>query len=208
MWSHARWVPAGVLAMACGAAASVTLAVAAAPPARSASQTVGLMVLLGVAALLGCYLASVDAKTCHTAVSATVMLATSLGLGYLAQILMFDATPSSMMISGGFTLLLAVAVMAAPSPQKRRRLRSVSFADPLEEPGSPVERMAITCRDDGSPAVASRNASRWAKEEAMTFAGDHPCILGAGVARRRLFAKTVTSAPSQIRAAVALPALA
>jgi len=117
------------------------------------------LLLLTFTTFTGNFLATVGAKRCPAAISATLMTAVSMGVGYGAQIAIFKQMPNSFTLVGALLMLLAVVTMAfarlpkaqtepsiAPSVQSSRSLASFVASEYAVRQGSESEMV---------PAVSS-----------------------------------------------------
>merc|ERR1712010_388818 len=75
--------------------------------------TTGLVLTSFVAGILSITASTLGSMLCPAAVSATVQTSSGMVLGYLAQILLFDAMPGWLTIAGAVVMLFAVIASAA-----------------------------------------------------------------------------------------------
>mmetsp|Transcript_143162 Transcript_143162/g.398977 ORF Transcript_143162/g.398977 Transcript_143162/m.398977 type:complete len:385 (-) Transcript_143162:396-1550(-) len=75
-------------------------------------QAVSLVVVVAAVTFSGNFLMTAGSKRCPAAVSATLTTATSMGVGYAAQVILFHSPPNYMKLIGAGLMLLAVVIMA------------------------------------------------------------------------------------------------
>eukprot|EP00928_Gymnodinium_smaydae_P034236 TRINITY_DN24313_c0_g1_i5.p1 TRINITY_DN24313_c0_g1~~TRINITY_DN24313_c0_g1_i5.p1 ORF type:complete len:218 (-),score=27.74 TRINITY_DN24313_c0_g1_i5:299-952(-) len=142
-------------------------------------------------------LANTGSRRCPAAVSATVMTAVSMSVGYLAQVAIFQKAPTKLALVGAFMMLLAVVSMAVVRLPPRRR-ETVSMLGQLRsvhpEPASP----SIT-RESSRDTLASFIASEYAErqppfEEMLPSLNDKP----EAVRQRHLSSLNATESSSAV----------
>eukprot|EP00441_Pelagodinium_beii_P017937 CAMPEP_0197654748 /NCGR_PEP_ID=MMETSP1338-20131121/39033_1 /TAXON_ID=43686 ORGANISM="Pelagodinium beii, Strain RCC1491" /NCGR_SAMPLE_ID=MMETSP1338 /ASSEMBLY_ACC=CAM_ASM_000754 /LENGTH=317 /DNA_ID=CAMNT_0043230247 /DNA_START=219 /DNA_END=1172 /DNA_ORIENTATION=+ len=126
-------------------------------------RAVGFLGLLIAITFSGNALASVGAKRCPAAISATLMTAVSMGVGYGAQIVIIHQIPNTFTITGAMLMLLSVVTMATARLPAPSASVSVELSEVPQTPSSVRSALSL------ASFVASEYAERQ-QAEAMPAA--------------------------------------
>jgi len=133
-------------------------------------DAVFILVLLVTVTFIANFTATAGAKRCPAAVSATLMTAVNMGVGYLAQVFVFRQPPTAAAICGACLMFVSMVIMAL----SRLPFRQKIVGDAA--PSSPRSVASTVSTDTATHSFASFIASEYAEkhtpEETMTEAGE------------------------------------
>merc|ERR1712048_135438 len=121
-------------------------------------QAVGYLVLLIAVTFAGNFFATVGAKRCPAAISATLMTAISMSVGYAAQIVIFKEMPNTFTLIGALLMLVSVVTMAIA------RLPAPTAGESPNPPEVPQTPSSIRSATSLASFVASEYAERQAQD--------------------------------------------
>eukprot|EP00931_Biecheleriopsis_adriatica_P109181 TRINITY_DN8343_c0_g2_i1.p1 TRINITY_DN8343_c0_g2~~TRINITY_DN8343_c0_g2_i1.p1 ORF type:complete len:256 (-),score=40.41 TRINITY_DN8343_c0_g2_i1:24-740(-) len=147
----------------------------------SPGQAVGYLLLLIAVTIIGNSLASVGAKRCPAAISATLMTSVSMGVGYGAQIAIFQEMPNMLTLIGALLMLLSVVTMAiARIPAPTADSRSVEVPDISPTPSD--TRSARSLASFVASEYAERQQSEVMPAAPASELRPRPAVLGSAQA--------------------------
>lgn len=153
-------------------------------------QGVGVLVSLILVTFLGNFSANAGAKRCPAAVGSTVKTATSLCVGYTAQVLIFNEPPTLISFLGAVMMLLAVVTMSiARLPRKKTDDVDV-FANVMEA----ASGMAEMQQETADKSLAAFMASEYAERQAPPDQALPTAVVVTPTVRLRSNSASLTSA--------------